>query len=248
MFRARDREKCHALMAKYYKGRKFHDTLYREMIASHFRPGQRVLDAGCGRSMKFCRDFPNAAVVVGVDLEEALDTRNTRPPFGVKGDLARLPFAANYFDLVICRSVVEHLENPEQVFSEFNRVLREGGKAIIITPNKYDYVSILATFTPYWFHRYIVSRIFQVSEDDVFPTLYRANTIRTLRKSLTATGFKQLEMRSINHYPAYLMFSPVLFRIGVLYERLTSLESFEALRGSLLCACQKNRDHAPPTS
>ena len=239
MFRERDRQKCDALFAKYYNGRKFHDTLYREMIARHFRPGQRVLDAGCGRAMKFCKEFTNAGVVVGVDLEEALDTRNTQSPFGIKGDLARLPFEADSFDLVISRSVVEHLENPELVFSEFNRVLRDGGKAVIITPNKYDYVSILAAVTPYRFHRYLVSRIFNVSEDDVFPTLYRANTIGTLRKALEASGFKELEMRSLNHYPAYLSFSPVLFRVGVLYERLTSLESLKALRGTLLCAFQK---------
>jgi ubiquinone/menaquinone biosynthesis C-methylase UbiE len=239
MFRPKDREKSGRLFAKYYSGRKFHDTLYRELIAQYFRPGHRLLDAGCGRAMKFCREFSDAALVVGVDLEDGLETRNAHSPFGVKGDLSRLPFPPDSFDLVISRSVVEHLENPGLVFAEFNRVLRKGGKVIIITPNKYDYVSVIASVTPYWFHRYIVSRIFQVPEDDVFPTLYRANTIRTLRQTLVGAGFKELEMRAINHYPAYLSFSPVLFRIGVFYERLTSIELLKGLRGSLLCAFEK---------
>jgi len=43
----------------------------------------------------------------------------------------------------------------------------------------------------------------------------------------------------INHYPAYLMFSPVLFRLGVIYERLTSLQAFRSLRGSILCVFAK---------
>ena len=34
--------------------------------------------------------------------------------------------------------------------------------------------------------------------------------------------WSEREMETINHYPAYLMFSPVLFRLGVLYERITS--------------------------
>src|SRR5207302_7081240 len=113
---------------------------------------------------------------VGIDLESTLDTDNRRFPFGVRGDLGHLPFPADHFDMVISRSVVEHLEDPKRVFREFYRVLRPGGKVIIITPNKYDYVSLIAALTPYRLHRALVSKIFQVSEDDVFPTLYRANT------------------------------------------------------------------------
>jgi len=41
------------------------------------------------------------------------------------------------------------------------------------------------------------------------------------------------------------MFSPVLFRIGVLYERLTSLRPFRSLRGSLLCVFEKQPATAP---
>ena len=234
MFRTRDREKCVALWVKYYAARKFHDSLYRDMIRKHVRPGQRVFDAGCGRSMTFCKEFPDATMVIGADLEKNLQTSNTTLPFGVTADLGRLPFRSAYFDLLICRSVVEHLQNPSQVFREFNRVLVNGGKVILITPNKYDYVSLLAACTPYWFHRYIVSRIFQGSADDVFPTLYRANTIAALRTALKSAGFKELEMRSINHYPAYLMFSPMLFRLGILYEHLTSLEILKALQSSEL--------------
>jgi hypothetical protein len=43
----------------------------------------------------------------------------------------------------------------------------------------------------------------------------------------------------VNHYPVYLMFSPILFRLGVLYERLTSKPGFESLRGTILCVFEK---------
>ncbi len=239
MFTERDRHKCLDLYEKYYSGRKFHDSLYSEKIRQHLKPGQRLLDSGCGRYLKFCKDFAGVAWVVGIDLESTLETDNHAVPFGVRGDVGTLPFSANSFDLVISRSVVEHLEYPERVFREFFRVLRPGGKVIIITPNKYDYVSLIAALTPYWLHRSLVSKIFQVSEDDVFPTLYRANTISAIRKALCAAGLVEIELETINHYPAYLMFSPVLFRIGVLYERLTSLQLFWSLRGSLLCVSEK---------
>src|SRR5262249_1252022 len=142
-------------------------------------------------------------------------------------------------DMVISRSVVEHLVDPCRVFREFYRVLRPAGKVIVITPNKYDYVSLIAAATPYSWHRRLVSRIFQSSEDDVFPTVYRANTISAMRKAFRTAGFLHRELTSINHYPAYLMFSPALFRLGVLYERLTSLESLRQFRSSLLGAFEK---------
>jgi SAM-dependent methyltransferase len=239
MFRPKDRERCQQLFEKYYAGRKFSDALYRDAINRYLSRGDRLLDAGCGTYMKFCKELANGVAAVGIDLESTLETNNRHSPFGVRGDLNKLPFASDHFDMVISRSVVEHLSDPELVFREFSRVLRPGGKLVIVTPNKYDYVSLIAAVTPYWLHRSLVSRIFQVPADDVYPTLYKANTASALSKALMQAGFKKCELSTINHYPAYLMFSPVLFRMGILYERLTSLEIFRSLRGSILCVFEK---------
>jgi SAM-dependent methyltransferase len=239
MFSERDRRKCLELYARYYGARKFYDVLYRELIHRHLQPGDRLLDAGCGRHLNVCRELVPLAHVVGIDLEETFETRNQEMPFAVRGDIGALPFPSGHFDMVISRSVVEHLDDPPRVFREFCRVLRPGGKVVIVTPNKYDYVSIVAAITPYRWHRSLVSRIFRVSEDDVFPTRYRANTASALRKALTNAGLVERQMDTINHYPAYLMFSPVLFRLGVLYERLTSLNMLRSLRGSILCVFEK---------
>ena len=125
------------------------------------------------------------------------------------------------------------------MFREWSRVLRPGGKVVISTPNKYDYVSLIAAATPHRLHRALVSRIFQVPEDDVFPTLYQANTMRALRRVSNAAGLVAKDLKTINHYPAYLMFSPVLFRLGVMIERLTSLQLFRGFRGSILAVFEK---------
>lgn len=239
MFSERDRQKCHELYAAYYEGYRFHDDYYRAAIQQHLRPGSHLLDAGCGRYLRFCREFADTAKVIGVDLEDTFETNNQARPFAIRADIGALPFPAESFDMIISRSVIEHLEDPPAVFREFFRVLRPNGKVIIVTPNKYDYVSVIASLTPYWLHRALVSRIFRVPADDVFPTLYRANTMSALRKGLISAGLKESAMDTINHYPAYLMFSPMLFRLGVLYERLTSVKAFRSLRGSILCVFEK---------
>jgi ubiquinone/menaquinone biosynthesis C-methylase UbiE len=239
MFTAKDRNKCQRLHDRYYAGRKFYDLLYREQIHGFLRSGDRVLDAGCGRYLRLCKELSGKAQMVGIDLETTLETNNQNAPFGVRGDLNRLPFSSSSFDMVVSRSVVEHLSDPPQVFREFSRILRPGGILIMVTPNKYDYVSLIATLTPHWFHQRLVSRIFGVSEDDVFPTLYRANTRSAIRKAMAASGLAEKQLISITHYPAYLTFSPILYRVGVLYERLTSAGFLASLRSSILCVFEK---------
>jgi SAM-dependent methyltransferase len=244
MFTLKDRERCQQLYERYYAGRKFYDAIYRELIQRYLPRGGRLLDAGCGRYLKYSKEFAHAADVVGIDLEPALDTANQSSPFGVRGNLNELPFPAGHFDLVISRSVVEHLEDPGQAFREFRRVLKPGGKVILATPNKYDYVSLIAALSPYRLHRAIVSRIFRVSEDDVYPTLYRANTLRKIESELKSAGLTKTELLSVAHYPAYLMISPILFRLGVLYERLSSFEMLRSFRSVIVCVFEKKATQA----
>src|SRR5437588_9533384 len=118
MFRDQDRKKCERLFEKYYAGRKFSRGQYQELIQEHVFPGARLLDAGCGRYLEFSREFSGNVQVIGIDLEETLDTRNARYPYAVRGNLEHLPFESNHFDLIISRSVIEHLADPPQVFRE----------------------------------------------------------------------------------------------------------------------------------
>lgn len=239
MFTARDRQKCQELFDTHYAGQKFSRAKYRDLIHQNVQPGMRLLDAGCGHYLEFSRELAESVQVVGVDLEEHLDTHNRRSPFALRGNLETLPFRANSFDVVISRSVVEHLTDPGAVFREFHRVLKPGGVVILSTPNKWDYISVAARLTPYKFHRSVVSKMLGVKEDDVFPTFYRANTLSRLGRTLNAAGFAEKRLMAVSHYPAYLMFSPLVFRLGMLYEKLVSTEAFRFFRGTLLCVFQK---------
>jgi len=110
------------------------------------RPGQRVLDLGCGEG----RHVINLAAVervdaVGLDLSEAdLATARTRlgefremlgdsesgapALFSVlAGDALRLPCADHSFDGVICSEVLEHIPDYRAALREIHRVLRPGG-------------------------------------------------------------------------------------------------------------------------
>ena len=78
MFTSEDRTRCEELFRKYYSGRKFHDTLYGDLIRKYLASGQRVLDAGCGRYLKFCKELSGIAFMVGIDLEPVLERRESQ--------------------------------------------------------------------------------------------------------------------------------------------------------------------------
>jgi len=48
------------------------------------------------------------------------------------GDAAALPFAEESFDFVVCRAAFKNFTDPASALSEMHRVLRSGGKALII--------------------------------------------------------------------------------------------------------------------
>jgi predicted SAM-dependent methyltransferase len=55
----------------------------------------------------------------------------------VKADICHLPFDKEYADYVLCDNVLEHLSQEDVVMAlyEIRRVLKKGGKAVIIVPN-----------------------------------------------------------------------------------------------------------------
>ena len=59
--------------------------------------------------------------------------------------------------------------------------------------------------------------------------------------SLEAAQLRPVSIQFFNQYPAYLMFWPLLFRLGIYYERFTSkYEALAQLRGWILAVAKKD--------
>src|SRR5271166_1429589 len=225
------------LIQKHYNSVMFGEAALEAAIREFLpRTRCRVLDAGCGEDAPFTRRFSSEAAVIGIDLCRNLP----RDLQTVCGDLARLPFRDNTFSLVFSRSVFEHLTDPDQVMEEVRRTLKPGGFCVILTPNRYDYSSVVARFTPQRFHEWFVNRIYGSHTYDTFPTLYRANTPGYFEGVAARNkAWRIRRVAGLRHYPANLTFSRVLFRLGVLYDRLIARLDFKALQPSLLIVLEK---------
>jgi len=104
------------------------------------RPDARVLEIATGPGHVAMAFAKVTREVVGIDLTDAplKIAGKMRAERGLKnvsfrqGDVeARLPFADNEFDVVVCRFAVHHFENPAAVVKEMARVCRIEGTVAI---------------------------------------------------------------------------------------------------------------------
>ncbi len=227
------------LLRKYYRDSEHPYSLFEERVGQLLRPDSVLLDAGCGRTVPVLRKFQGrAARLIGVELVDFTDV----PP-GIEthnSDLARLPLADASVDLIMSRSVFEHLIDPDSVYREFSRVLKPGGRLVFLTANLWDYGTIVARLVPNRFHASIVKAVEGRAEEDTFPTAYKTNTRGDVDRLAARAGLGVEAFEYLNQYPNYLMFNGALFYLGVGYERLTSrFDCLRFLRGWILVTLRK---------
>jgi ubiquinone/menaquinone biosynthesis C-methylase UbiE len=97
-----------------------------------------ILDLGCGEGTRLSLISGKGKSLTGIDISdnsiERARTKYPRIKF-ISGNIEKLPFPDESFDLVYSAFVFEHLDKPEKVISEAIRVLKKGGNLLIMAPN-----------------------------------------------------------------------------------------------------------------
>ena len=214
---------------------------FEQRLKQVISSGDRILDAGCGAGKFFRMGLARqlGCYVVGVDLQPNLAT-NLAIDLGVRANLKDLPFSAGSFDVVNCRLVIEHLDDPLAALRGFHRVLKPGGRLAIFTPNLLHYFGAAARCTPHWFHLWFNSKVRGFDANDIFRTYYRANTRRRLRALLRESGFSRAEVALYEGAPKVLAFNRLLYGMGLAYERLVKrFDVLEAFRLNIVAIAYK---------
>jgi SAM-dependent methyltransferase len=119
-----------------------------------------VLDAGCGTAYgSRLLAGGGAREVIGVDIASAvLETVAAAMPGSVRlqtGDVRRLDFENDTFEMVVCFEVIEHVVDPFIVLDELVRVLAPGGLLLISSPNR----NVYPPGNPHHLHEFVPTEL-----------------------------------------------------------------------------------------
>lgn len=93
---------------------------------------QLLLDAGAGSFRYKEILLQKGYIYESQDFEEAFD-KSTRGSHTYVCDIQNIPVESHRYDIIVCTQVLEHLANPQTVFSEFARILKPGGRLYLTT-------------------------------------------------------------------------------------------------------------------
>lgn len=139
-------------------------VLADDLLATHYAPlaragqGDRVLDLGCGAgdSVEQFRSLNPDVRWLGVDVERSpeVDLRTRTDAEFRAFDGRSIPAEDASVDVVYCKQVLEHVEDPAPLLADAARVLRPGGLLLGSTSQLEPYHSLsVGNITPYGLHR-----------------------------------------------------------------------------------------------
>ncbi|MCK9216986.1 MAG: class I SAM-dependent methyltransferase [Firmicutes bacterium] len=140
------------LESEFQKGRvKTTIRLISEFISDSSKQ-YRVLDVGCGQghiTAKILTTFPNMEVT-GMDVSiSAIKTahKSYKGVDFIVGDAYQPPFAENYFDIIVCNNMWEHITDPVRMLEQTGRILKMDGVFIMSTPSRFRIMNLIKVIT-----------------------------------------------------------------------------------------------------
>jgi 2-polyprenyl-3-methyl-5-hydroxy-6-metoxy-1,4-benzoquinol methylase len=104
-------------------------------------PAQKILEigAGAGNTLLFIKESNLAEEVMGVELMEIANSNQTNPlidKFQIANiEQENIQAPEEYFDIIICADVLEHLVDPWSIIDKVSRCLKKDGLLIVSIPN-----------------------------------------------------------------------------------------------------------------
>jgi len=120
------------------------EVFFQELLVESLND-KELLDAGCGTGWFSVEGANRGAKVTSMDLGPKLlsEVEKKVASMRVVGSVLDIPFPANYFDVVVCSEVIEHLPIKQLALDELYRVLKPGGIIVISTPNRIWYFALI---------------------------------------------------------------------------------------------------------
>jgi len=96
-------------------------------------PEDRILEVGCSQGKTLIKMKKYSQNVTGIDFS-SLAIKNAVTSGVMEMDGSEMSFQSNYFDKVYSSHTIEHVPDPSKFIKEIERVVRPGGKVLLIYP------------------------------------------------------------------------------------------------------------------
>lgn len=187
-------------------------------IEKYSQPPRKILDLGAADGLMLSKikdKFPKSNCV-GVEYsQELIDVNQDKRIKLIQGDVQKLPFKENQFNIVIATAIIEHLSSPQKFLAEIRKVIKRGGVVILTSP------------VPFWEKVATFMRHLPKEEHQHTFTLLR------LVKMFEDKGFKILEKKRF-------MFSPIGFPFEEWIEKILRFFHLDFIMANQLIIARKN--------
>lgn len=220
---------------------------YDKYVAGYAERGHGmnlVADIGAGHRCPF-RKYVAAESrvrIVGVDIsQEAMNDNTDLDEKRVADVVEDLPFADGEVDLLVSRSVLEHLPDVERFVANSARVIRPGGYSIHVFPCRYAHFALINRVLPNVWARQLMAYLYPKNVSG-FPAFYDHCYYTGARQLCDAHGFELVDYR-VSYYASdyYTFFFPI-FLVSMLYEMTLKWLGVKNLGATLLIVARKLED------
>ncbi len=177
--------------------------------------GKKLLEVGCGSGQQAVHFASLGAVVTGIDVSS--ESIRLQSPVGnlsvLRMDAESMSFADESFDLVYINALLMHVDK-EKVISECRRVLKKGGKIVVVEPLLHN----------------PVMRAYRHFSDykKTSPSYMTLSSFKSLSEGFSSFVHKEFYFSSLVSLPLFRMFSDKqkAVKVSRVFEKVDSGISF----------------------
>lgn len=169
---------------------------YRARVIETFirNPGAKVADVAAGKRWPFDSGMKHLTGIhlTGLDISREEMAPNTDLDDDFECDVCQhIPYTDRPYDIITCRSGVEHFYNNENFLINCYHALKPGGRVILCFPNKYAIFAITNRLLPQRLSSYLLRRLTPGGAEGVtgFRAFYDRTSYRAFSGLARDTGF-----------------------------------------------------------
>lgn len=200
-----------------------------------------IVDVGAGRLCCFADKLRGHARIVAVDISEEELKLNKGVPMKCISDVSRIPIKDSSADLVVSRSVLEHLADVGSFLVEARRVLKAHGLTVHLFPSRFAPFALLNQLIPHEITKKLLLALKEgTGEVGTFPARYDHCYPSAFARLLEQNGFILRRMVVGYYQTRYFEFFLPAYVLSCAYEMAVRKLNLRNLCAYVLAVAERN--------